>query len=82
MTNQKYLKLLRAMSSQQLALYYARLKKGYTDERIYKSSKSGRVAVVMSLHDKLLGSFRVVIYPDGSVEGGRLPQDISIRRDF
>jgi hypothetical protein len=70
LTKQKYLKLLRAMTGVQLEEYRRRLARGYVELKITRY-KSGRVAVVMAMHDKLLGNFGVVLYPDGKVEGGR-----------
>lgn len=73
LTEQKYLKLLRAMTGAQLEQYRNRLARGYEDKKIVRA-KSGLVAVYMELHDRLLGNFACVIYPDGSVEGGKNKQ--------
>jgi hypothetical protein len=71
LTPQKYLRLLRAMTGVQAEQYRARLARGYEDRKIIRNSKSGLVAVELELHDRLLGNFRCVLYPDGSVEGGK-----------
>ena len=59
------------MTGAQLEQYNARLKRGYEDVKITRRTDSNLVAVVMELHDKLLGNFRCILYPDGSVEGGK-----------
>lgn len=68
--DQKYLRLLRAMTPEQLREYLQRLERGYVDVKIKRRRK--QVLVTMEKHDPLLGNFRITIAPSGNVTGGKV----------
>lgn len=74
LTDQKYLRLLRLASPQQVQEFTARLQRGFEQTKIRRWADGKQISIYMEKHDSV-GNFAIVIEPSGAVRGGRIRAD-------